>query len=201
MGMLTYTGLDFDPATYTKDMFDEEDIAHALSLNNRYNGHTAYAYSVGQHSNNIAKVLYDYNCNDETVMYGLMHDASEAYLSDVPTPMKIKLPIYTEWEKKIMDEILAGIGENISITRPNAWLKEIDFDFVHKVDRSMVPYEMRALFPNRPKELSFDDVLLLPEMSLKYQTPQEVKNIFMDNYCGVRARLYEKYKKEPAVGL
>lgn len=199
MPMLLYSGTNFDPDTFTHNDFNIEDIAHALSHNCRYNGHCAWLYPVGQHCHIIADILSNMKCNDETILYGLMHDASEAYLSDVPTPMKVKLPIYKEWETKIMDEILYAVGEDICEHNPKAWLKEVDFDLVHKVDSSMIIYEMRVLFKNRPNDMTFNNVMALPDFRIEKLNPYNIENTFNQYYHTLKDTLKLKYKVEHEV--
>jgi hypothetical protein len=84
--MLTYTGKKFFPLHPNSDDIDIKDIAHALSNVCRFTGHVSQFYSVAQHC-----VLVSQLCNPENALAGLVHDASEAYLSDVARPVK-----YTE---------------------------------------------------------------------------------------------------------
>lgn len=64
------------------------DIAHSLGLMVRFNGHTKRLYTVAEHCVLVALILRDYGCDAETQMVGLLHDAAEAYIGDVPTPVK-----------------------------------------------------------------------------------------------------------------
>lgn len=86
----------FDP---DPDTILIEDIAHALSMQCRFGGHLPVFYSVAQHSVRVAKI--------EHTLQALMHDAAEAYLLDVPSPIKKRLPGYREIE----DNLLRVIGE------------------------------------------------------------------------------------------
>ncbi len=79
----TYTGKKVYPLYPNPDMFCAEDIAHALSLQCRYNGHVPQFYSVAQHS-----VLVSQLVDTHDALWGLLHDAAEAYLSDIPSPVK-----------------------------------------------------------------------------------------------------------------
>lgn len=76
---------------------DIKDIAHALGMSCRYTGHTRYFYSVAEHS-----VLVARECSREHAFWGLMHDASEAYIQDIARPLKPYLTNYAEIEERIM---------------------------------------------------------------------------------------------------
>ena len=68
------------------------DIAHSLAMQCRFTGHTKVFYSVAQHSVLVSKLLERRGCDHATVLWGLMHDAAEAYLvGDVATPVKKSL--------------------------------------------------------------------------------------------------------------
>lgn len=75
-----------------------EDIAHALSNLCRFTGHTSTFYSVAQHSVMVAHMVQDAGCNLATQRAALMHDAAEAFLGDVSSPLKSLLPEYKELE-------------------------------------------------------------------------------------------------------
>lgn len=68
------------------------DIAHSLALQNRFLGHTKHPYSVAQHSLNcllVARTFYsEYNEDNEWLLQVLLHDAAEAYIGDIATPVK-----------------------------------------------------------------------------------------------------------------
>lgn len=81
------------------------DIAHALSMQPRFGGHLPVFYSVAQHC--VLAVEY---VNEEHKLATLLHDASEAYLIDVPRPVKQQLPNYKEVENKLMTVIAAKFG-------------------------------------------------------------------------------------------
>ena len=79
----TYTGKRFQPLNPTQESIDIEDIAHALSMICRFNGHSKEFYSVAQHC-----VLVSYACDSDDAAFGLLHDASESYIADVSSPLK-----------------------------------------------------------------------------------------------------------------
>lgn len=74
--------------------FDAGDMAHSMSMLCRFNGHTRRFYSVAEHCLLVAMLMHDVTGGDP--FEGLMHDACESYLSDIPTPFKRLLP---DWEK------------------------------------------------------------------------------------------------------
>ena len=84
----TYTGDHFDPTLPEAEHLHIEDIAHALSLICRGNGHVKTFFSVGSHCINCAKEAAARGYSDRLVLACLLHDASEAYLSDVPRPLR-----------------------------------------------------------------------------------------------------------------
>jgi hypothetical protein len=81
-----------------EDDFDITDIAHALSQNCRYTGQCSKFYSVAEHSVHVSRLL------DGTGLEldGLLHDASEAYITDIASPIKQFLPDYLKMEDGIM---------------------------------------------------------------------------------------------------
>jgi uncharacterized protein len=99
-----HTGRKFWPANPDPADLDIRDIAHALALMNRYNGHTKRPLSVAQHS-----VLCSLRCPDEP-RWALLHDATEAYLPDVTRPVKRLLPQFDDIETRLMRVIADRYG-------------------------------------------------------------------------------------------
>ncbi|MCL6745088.1 HD family hydrolase [Kosakonia sp. R1.Fl] len=96
----TYTGKKFDYLTATTDDIDIEDIANALSKVCRFNGHLPEFYSVAQHSVLCSRIV-----PVENAFEALMHDAAEAYVQDIPAPLKALLPDYQRIEA-LVDEMI-----------------------------------------------------------------------------------------------
>lgn len=90
----TYTKKTFDPLAPKEEFLDIHDIAHSLSLLCRANGHFPEFYSVGEHCLNCAREAQARGYSVRVQLACLLHDASEAYLSDVTRPVKSALPEY-----------------------------------------------------------------------------------------------------------
>ena len=126
----TYTGLHFDPVSPVPALIDARDIAHALSLITRGNGHVSQFWSVAQHC---------LSCEAEAAARGqsvrvrlacLLHDAGEAYLCDLTRPVKSLLPLYAVVEERLLDAIwLKFLGSPLSATE-RASVDEIDDDML-----------------------------------------------------------------------
>ena len=101
----TYLKKHFDPVNADVKDIEIADIAHALSLLCRANGHFVHFYSVAQHSLNCAKEAKMRGYSKRVQLGCLLHDASEAYLSDVTRPIKAQLPKYLEVEEKLQNTI------------------------------------------------------------------------------------------------
>lgn len=98
----TFLGREFWLTEASINTYDYpiEEIAHTLSLICRFNGQCMFHYSVAQHS-----VLVSHMVPIEHRMLGLLHDASEAYLTDIPRPIKARLKEYKELESLVESAI------------------------------------------------------------------------------------------------
>lgn len=84
----TATGKYFDYANMKTETICEEDVALALSKLCRFNGHTTKFYSVAQHLCLVHDLMEGKNEPVLNVFHGLIHDVGEAYLTDIPRPLK-----------------------------------------------------------------------------------------------------------------
>ena len=127
----THSGRRFTPTNPNPDAIVIQDIAHALSMQCRFSGHCKYFYSVAQHS-----VLVSYICDSQDALWGLLHDASEAYLVDVPRPLKRsgKFQAYIEFEGKMQEAICRRFG--LPMAEPPS---------VKKADTALLATEARDL--------------------------------------------------------
>jgi uncharacterized protein len=135
----TFSGVRFWPLLPNPADIRIEDIAHALSNQCRFGGHAREFYSVAEHCVRVSQ-----NCRPEDALWGLLHDASEAYLSDVPSPMK-ELPefeAYRAAERNLQGTIAARFG--LSTEQPRS---------VTEADRAVLGIEIRDLLrPSGPPQ-------------------------------------------------
>lgn len=104
-GIRTYTGVMFDPQSPDPDLVDIVDIAHVLSLLCRPSGHFRNFYSVAQHCVNCMEEAKTRGYSRSVQLACPLHDASEAYLSDVTRPVEKEIPKHLEIEKPSQDLI------------------------------------------------------------------------------------------------
>ncbi len=97
----TWTGKAFRPLRPDPASIDIRDIAHSLSLLCRFNGHCHRFYSVAQHS-----VIVSHVVPPEHALWGLLHDAAEAYVSDLPRPVKRQVPDFVSFEDRLLEVIM-----------------------------------------------------------------------------------------------
>lgn len=129
--MQTYTGKRFYILQPERLEVDLHDIAHHLSNESRFGGATYDFYSVAQHSVAVSLI-----CRSEHAALGLLHDATEAYLKDIPYPLKQVLrPIYGDLESRLAKRI----GDHFGLD-----LVALPLD-VHEADRIMLATEKRDL--------------------------------------------------------
>ncbi len=111
--IMTHTGVLFDPFNPDPALIRIEDIAHHLSHVCRYTGACNRFYSVGAHSLFVMRIIEErYPDNRELALWALLHDAAEAYLVDLPTPIKRhpQFAFYREMEWKVLKAIAQRFG-------------------------------------------------------------------------------------------
>lgn len=150
-----------------RSQLDIKDIAHALSMLCRANGHFHSFYSVGQHSLNCANEASARGYTKRVQLACLLHDASEAYLSDITRPVKQFLPMYLEIESNVQLEVWKKWLEGE--------LSVAEAQQVSSVDDAMLYYEFlhymdEKVFPEKPVLFSVPDFLEFPfrEVSKKF---------------------------------
>jgi len=120
----TYTGKAFFPLEPTVKDISIIDIAHHLANQCRYSGATAWHYSTAQHCCLLADYVEANNGSPLDCYQMLMHDAPEAYLVDIPRPVKQFMPEYRKWDKAINSVIREWLG--ISHVPVPPWQDDLD---------------------------------------------------------------------------
>ena len=169
----TFTGIYFYPLDPRLEDIVIEDIAHALSNQCRFSGHSKHFYSVAQHC-----VYVSTQCGIHSLT-GLLHDASEAYLVDVPRPIKSEFPNYLNIEKNIMSLIAKKFGIQFpfpdSVTLVDNQMLWVEKKNVMSVDCNWSQDIKPELTPNQQG-------MIIPVWS-----PEVSKSMFLD-------RFYSLYK-------
>ena len=162
----TYSGHKVSLLDPQPNQITIEDIAHALSMVNRYNGHTSFPYSVATHSRHVSKLLsYDIQLS----LDGLLHDASEAYVGDVSRPLKALMPQYVEIEQRFSAVIAAKFG--LSWPEPER---------VKWADVQLLISEKEALLGPEPESWN------LPPQEVRVlitkESPRESERLFLERF-------------------
>ena len=158
----TYSGKYINVFEPNPDDILIEDIAHSLSNQQRFGGHLPRKYSVAEHSIICSK----FGHNIENRLDLLMHDASEAYLLDIPSPIKRKLPCY----KKIEHKLMLVIAEKFNFNWPCP-------QHVKSVDQYILEAEFDVIMLNR-------NIALHDQFFTYYQeiVNQDIRSIFLDEF-------------------
>ena len=175
----TYTGKHFKPTEPDPELFDIADIAHALSLICRGNGHVKTFWSVGEHCICCAKEAKARGLSDRMVLACLLHDASECYMSDVPSPFKKELPEYNEREERMLSMIYEKfLGSELT---PEEKMQ------LNAIDKAMLWYDLTFLLGEKQEseapELHID---LRYEVRAFGEVEEEYRRIFEEQLITVQ---------------
>jgi len=172
----TYTGRLFYPLNPDPDDVDLQDIAHALSMKCRYTGHTRNFYSVAEHSVLMAEWFEEQDC-PWRALYALLHDATEAYLPDVPRPVKLKWGWWPEIESKVNKAIMSHF-RCPHLTRDRAVVAD-----VKRADTRILLTEAVALMRSRSESFGDwkKDYTPLPVATFCW-TPVRARDAFLRAY-------------------
>ncbi|MDX1570018.1 MAG: hypothetical protein R3200_05985 [Xanthomonadales bacterium] len=135
----TAGGRAFDPIDPDPAVIDLRDIAHALSFVPRFGGHSRLFYSVAQHSVLVRDLVAEQCAEDRILGAALLHDAAEAYLLDMPSPIKRSLPDYTAAEKRLQRIIETRYGV--------AQLSDAERALIKEADQIALIWEQRDIMP------------------------------------------------------
>jgi hypothetical protein len=170
--ILTFSGGYFNFADLRANKIEIEDVAHALSNVCRFAGHCPRFYSVAQHSVLVYRITRDVLGVDDPVvlMQALLHDAPEAYMGDVTTPLKRFLLGYREMEDELQQHIMQ-------------WFSlPVDLDpLVKKADLMALAIEKREIWSNDDTWVVLKGVEEV-QWSLICETPRLSEATFLNAY-------------------
>lgn len=173
----TFTGKKVDLLEPTAEMIDIEDIAQSLSMLCRYNGHVKQFYSVAEHSALMSELV-----SKDAQIYALLHDAAEAYVTDLPTPLKQVVGGFDALERGFK----IAIYEHFNMSPPSIMVKMK----VKDADMRMLVTERNQLLTNTPSNLWADwgvDIYEPYPIIIGAYAPSMAKKFFMNRFAELMA--------------
>lgn len=179
----TYTGervfIHEPEVTLREGAINVKDIAHALSLQCRYNGHCREFYSVAQHS-----VLASDEASPIDKLWALLHDAPEAYMGDLVGPLKAKVDMWKPLEHRWDLALRRRFGVWPSPDYADSHHIEAQERRVKIIDLLLLGREMKDLFPGRDvKSIGFLDERRPDDLpSVSPWPPKKAKRLFLRRF-------------------
>lgn len=162
----TYLGNRFFPLEGRIDSVHLEDIAHGLAYQCRFNGQTSEFYSIAQHSIMVADIVSA--AHPDLRLAALLHDASEAYLGDVVTPLKALLPNYKEIELRVEQIIAESFG-----------ISDMFNPLIKQADMIALATEKRDLMPHSAEDWSYLQGFSPLPLPIVPMAPEQAKRSFL----------------------
>ena len=175
----TVSGRRFNPLAPDPAEIDIEDVARALSNQCRFGGHCRFFYSVAQHSCLVADLVEERGGSAGDVLWALLHDASEAYLVDLPHPLKHRSELgrlYAEAEAGLQQAICERFG--LSLEPP---------PLVKPVDRALLATERREVASVAWHWPELDGYEPL-DLEIEAWLPERARVEFLDRYERLSSR-------------
>ena len=167
--MQTFTGRQFWPMDPRPSEIEIDDIAHSLAMQCRYAGHCNRFYSVAEHSVHVASWVAKV-APRPYALAGLLHDATEAYLVDVPRPVKPFLPGYKEAEARLWNVVAERFfGYALAIPA-----------IVHEADNRILNDERQQNMSTPPQEWAHTGDPL--GITLEFWTPEQAEFQFLTTF-------------------
>jgi len=174
----TVSGRFVNPLDPDLEQIDIQDITRALANTCRFGGHCRSFYSVAQHSVIVSELVEERGGDPEDVFAALMHDAAEAYLGDMPHPLKHRSALgeaFKQAEKHLEQAINTRF--NIKPGVPE----------IKRADRALLATERRALSTEDWHWPELDGVEPL-EIELTAWSPDDAAAKFKARYAELEAR-------------
>ena len=174
----TVSGRWVNPFDPDPEQLDAGDIARALANQCRFGGHCRPFYSVAQHSVIVSRLVEEGGGDAEDVFAALMHDAAEAYLGDMPHPLKHRSPLGAAF-KEAEDHLEHAIRERFGIKPGVPEIKQ--------ADRALLATERRAFSAETWHWPELDGVEPV-ELELVARPPDKAAGEFAKRYAELQAR-------------
>ena len=174
----TVSGRWVNPFDPDPDQLDAGDIARALANQCRFGGHCRSFYSVAQHSVIVSELVEQRGGDVEDAFAALMHDATEAYLGDMPHPIKHRSPLGAAF-KEAEGHLESVLAERFNIKPDVAEIK--------RVDRALLATERRALSGENWHWPELDGVEPL-DLALEAWPPDEAARAFLARFEALSSR-------------
>lgn len=167
----TYSGMSFDLFNPDPHRISIDDIAHALSNLCRFTGHSEKFYSIAEHSVHVASLLPSY-----LNLEGLLHDAAEAYVGDLSTPLKHS--VFLDGYRSVEGLMEVAIEDAFG-------LGELHSSIIKRADRQMLVVEANALLrkpliPEWSKLL--EEIGEAPKVKIHCWSPRKAEKKFLEAY-------------------
>jgi hypothetical protein len=174
----TVSGRWVNPFDPDPKQLDAGDIARALANQCRFGGHSRVFYSVAQHSVIVSRLVEERGGDVEEVFAALMHDATEAYLGDMPHPLKHRSPLgaaFREAEAHLEQAIRDRFGIKPGVRE------------IKEADRALLATERRAFSAETWHWPELEGVEPL-DLELSAWSPEQAADEFAERYAELQAR-------------
>ena len=173
----TVSGRWVNPFDPDPSQLDAGDIARALANQCRFGGHSRVFYSVAQHSVIVSELVAERGGDAEDVFAALMHDAAEAYLGDMPHPLKHRSPLGAAF-KAAEDHLEQAIRDRFRI--------KADVPEIKRADRALLATERRAF---SAEDWHWPELEGIEPLGLELTAwpPDEAARVFAQRYAELEA--------------
>ena len=183
----TVSGRRVNPFDPDPSQLDIGDIARALANVCRFGGHSRVFYSVAQHSVIVSELVEQRGGDAEDVFAALMHDASEAYLGDMPHPIK---------HRSALGAAFRAAEEHLELALRARFRIKADVPEIKRADRALLATERRVFSAENWHWPELDGVEPL-DLELEAWSPDEAARAFAARFAELDARRQGRRRRQP----
>jgi uncharacterized protein len=174
----TYTGSRVDILNLRPEDVELATIAHSLSRQCRFGGHCRSHVSVAEHSCHVADWveqnyphLPDVEASHSLLLAALLHDGSEAFLVDLPRPLKLALPEYVEIENRVQAAVNERFGADAGYEK----------HLIKLGDNAVMKAEAQLEMVSRAENWEMEDVEAAPLSAMRW-TAERAEAEFIERF-------------------